>query len=73
MPRKLPYRTAIWKVYIPVDVAARVELRVGSGYGRRSRLLQKLLEDWLVEGDKTFDLDAEELPSLPFGDSNATS
>lgn len=53
MSRKLPYDLTVWKVSIPVHIAARVELKLPAPqggkprYGARSQLIASLLEDWL--------------------------
>ena len=55
MPAQTAERRIIWKNYVPVSIAAQVEHRLMDPitrkprYGLRSKLISKLLRDWLAE------------------------
>lgn len=59
MPRLPKGRNTKWKITLPADLAARVELEIMDKvhgnpiYGRRSELIRVLLQDWLNSAGET--------------------
>ena len=54
MPKRRQHQIVQWKITLPANLAARVELRLppnpantGPGYGTRGDLIAALLSDWL--------------------------
>lgn len=68
MPRLPKGKSVKWKIALPMDLAARVELQLMDRkrgipiYGVRSQLVRELLQDWLASGAE-FTLNTEETAS----------